>query len=269
VSRSSQPVDNDLVQLGVAKDVTDGRGTGAEPNAPRRVATLVAEGGRPQDLVAAVAEEVSRVVDASVVSVVRYELDGTATECANFNRGEKLFPVGFRWSLEGTNILRLVRDGAAAARIDDYAGLDGEMAAIVRSTGIRSTVGVPIVVAGRLWGTIVGSTTERHPLPEDTASRLADFTELLATAIENAESREANERLVDEQAALRRVATLVARGVRPDEIFAAVSDEVGHLAGSDSATVIRYDDDGEGISYVGSASKVSGAFPVGVHWNFP
>ncbi|HEV7852088.1 MAG TPA: PAS domain S-box protein, partial [Mycobacterium sp.] len=172
------------VVYGVARDVTDRRGASAELNALHRVATLVAEGVQPQDLFAIVAEEVSRVVDVSAVSVMRYELDGTATECANFDRGEKLFPVGVRWSIEGTNILRLIRDSAAAARIDDYAGLKGEMAAIIRSTGIRATVGVPIVVAGRLWGTIVVSTTEPDPLPEDTASRLADFTELLATAIE-------------------------------------------------------------------------------------
>jgi PAS domain S-box-containing protein len=259
---------DDGLVYGVARDVTDGHGTSAELDALHRVATLVADGVRPQDLCAVVAEEVSRVVDVSAVSVVRYELDGTGTECANYNRGEGLFPVGARWSIEGTNILRLVRDSAAAARIDEQAGLAGEMAAIVRRTGIRACVGAPIVVAGRLWGAIVGSTRGPEPLPDDTASRLTDFTALLATAIENAESRESLERLVEEQAALRRVATRVARGVRPDEIFAAVSDEVGRLVGTDSATVIRYDDDGEGISYVGSASKVSGAFPIGVHWKF-
>jgi PAS domain S-box-containing protein len=256
------------VVYGVARDVTDRRGASAELNALHRVATLVAEGVQPQDLFAVVAEEVSRVVGVSAVSVVRYELDGTATECANFNQGEKLFPVGVRWSIEGTNILRLIRDSAAAARIDDYAGLEGEMAAIARSTGIRSTVGVPIVVVGRLWGTIVGSTTKPDPLPEDTASRLTDFTELLATAIENAEPREALERLVDEQAALRRVATLVAKGVRPDEIFAAVSDEVGRLVGTDSATVVRFDDDPPGIVFVGVASNMSDAYPLGARWEF-
>lgn len=44
----------------------------------------------------------------------------------------------------------------------------------------------------------------REPLPEDTEARLTDFTELVATAIANAESRVAIGRLVDEQAALRR-----------------------------------------------------------------
>ena len=256
------------VVYGVARDVTDRAGARTELAALHRVATLVAEGVQPHDLFAVVAEEVSRVVDVSAVSIVRYELDGTASECANFSRGERLFPVGVRWSVEGTNILRLIRDSAAAARIDDYAGLKGEMAAIIRSTGIRATVGVPIVVAGRLWGTIVVSTTEPDPLPEDTASRLADFTELLATAIENAEPREALERLVDEQAALRRVATLVAHGVRPDEIFAAVSDEVGRLVGTDSAAVVRFDDDAPGIVFVGVASNMSDAFPLGARWVF-
>ncbi|MDX6486979.1 MAG: hypothetical protein QOF43_2132, partial [Gaiellaceae bacterium] len=157
---------------------------------------------------------------------------------------------------------------ADTARIDDYSELEGETAAIVRDAGIRSTVGVPIVAAGRLWGTIVGSTTKEEPLPEDTASRLADFTELLATAIENAESREALERLVDEQAALRRVATLVAHGVRPDEIFSAVSDEVGRLVGTDSATIMKFDEDGPGIVFVGVASNMSATYPLGARWKF-
>jgi PAS domain S-box-containing protein len=252
---------------GVGQDVTDRREAGAELNALRRIAMLVVEGVQPQELFAVVAEEVSRVVDVAAVSVVRYETDGTATECANFNREGRLFPVGVRWSIEGTNILRLVRDSSQAARIDDYSQADGQMAEIVRRAGIRSTVGVPIVVAGRVWGTMVGSTTEAHPLPEGTESRLADFSELLATAIENAESREALQRLADEQAALRRVATQVARRVRPAEIFSAVSDEVGLLFGSNIAGVIRFEDKGPSIVFVGVAKSVVEAIPIGTRWD--
>jgi PAS domain S-box-containing protein len=262
---STRSVPEQGVVYGMARDATDGRGAAVELDALRRVATLVAERVQPQDLFAVVAEEVSRVVDVSAVSVVRYELDGTATECANFHRGAKLFPTGARWSIEGTNILRLVRDSAKAARINDYAGLEGEMADIVRRSGIRSTVGVPIVVAGRLWGTMVGSTTDSDPLPADTAARLADFTELLATAIGNAESREALERLADEQAALRRVATLVARGAPPAELFAAVTEEAGQLLPVDSAAMGRYDPDGM-FTTVAAWSKGAVAFPVGRRW---
>jgi signal transduction histidine kinase len=183
------------------------------------------------------------------VSVARYEPDGTATECASFSPEGPLFPIGSRWSLEGTNVLRLVRASSEAARIDDYSGLEGEIVDAVRRVGIRSTVGIPIVVAGRLWGAMVVSSTEQ--LAEGTEARLADFTELLATAIANVESREALQQLADEQAALRRVATLVARGVRPVEIFWAVSEEVARLFGSDQAAVGRFDPDGPAIVLVG------------------
>ena len=59
--------------------------------------------------------------------------------------------------------------------------------------------------------------------PDRIEDRLAEFTELVATTISNSASRQELARLADEQAALRRVATLVARGVPPPEVFAAVA----------------------------------------------
>jgi signal transduction histidine kinase len=236
-----------------------------ELSALRRVATLVAEGVRPQDLFAVVAEQVARVVNVPLVSVARYELDGTATECASFSPEGPLFPVGRRWSLEGRNVLQLVRENCEAARIDDYSGLEGEIVEVVRRAGIRSTVGTPIVVAGRIWGAMVVSTTEQDPLPPGTEARLADFTELLATAIENAESREALARLAEEQASLRRLATLVAQGVRPNEVFSAVSDEVGRLLGSDTAAVVRFEHDPPALVAVGMGQSIPG-IPIGTRW---
>jgi signal transduction histidine kinase len=236
-----------------------------ELGALHRVATLVAEGIQPQDLFAVVAEQVARVVDVPLVSVVRYELDGTATECASFSPEGPLFPVGKRWSLEGTNVLQLVRANCEAARIDDYSELEGEIADVVRRSGIRSTVAVPLVVAGLVWGAMVVSSTEQDPLPLGTEARLADFTELLATAIENAESREALQQLADEQATLRRMATLVAQGVPPGEIFSAVSDEVTRLLGSDTAAVVRFEHDPPAIVVVGVGHTIPG-IPIGTRW---
>jgi signal transduction histidine kinase len=236
-----------------------------ELSALRRVATLVADGVQPQDLFAVVAEEVARVIGVPLVSVVRYELDGTATECAGFSPEGPLFPVGKHWPLEGTNVLRLVRESSGPARIDDYSELEGEVADVVRRTGIRSTVGVPVVAAGRVWGTMVVSTTEHDPLPQGIEARLGDFTELLATAIENAESREALAELADEQATLRRMATLVAQGMRPDEIFSAVSEEVGRLVGSDAAAIVRFEDDPPAIVVVGVGQSIPG-IPIGTRW---
>ena len=248
------------VIYGVARDVTDRRVASAELNALRRVATLVAEGAQPQDLFAVVAEEVARVVDVPLVSVARYEPDGTATECASYSSEGPLFPVGSRWSLEGTNVLRLVRTSANAARIDDYSRLEGEIVDAVRRIGIRSTVGIPIVVAGRLWGAMVVSSTEQ--LPEGTEARLADFTELLATAIANAESREALQQLADEQAALRRVATLVASAAPPPVVFAAVAEEVGRLLPADRTFIGRYSAD-DTVTVVAGWNATGGTVGVG------
>jgi GAF domain-containing protein len=65
----------------------------------------------------------------------------------------------------------------------------GPLAVPVREAGIRSAVGVPVIVEGRLWGMVAASSTLEQPLPPDTETRLASFTELVATAIANADSR--------------------------------------------------------------------------------
>ena len=98
--------------------------------------------------------------------------------------------------------------------------------------------------------------------PPDTEARLASFTELVATAIANTESRAALARLAEEQAALRRVATLVAHGVPPEEVFAAVAEEVGRLLPVDRASIGRYEPDGA-ATFVASWGRASELFPVG------
>ena len=70
-----------------------------------------------------------------------------------------------------------------------------------------------------------------EPLPPETESRLGQFTDLVATAIANAEARARAERLAEEQAALRRVATLVAQEAPPGEVFAKVAEEVARMLG--------------------------------------
>jgi signal transduction histidine kinase len=253
----------DELQVKVAERTAELDVANDELSALRRVATLVAEGVRPQDVFAVVAEEVGRIVDVPLVSVVRYEPDSTATECASFSRGGAPFPVGKQWSLEGTNVLRLMRESAEPARIDDYSRLEGEIADAVRHSEIHSTVGVPVVVAGRVWGAMVVSTTEPDPLPIGTEARLADFTELLATAVENAESRQALAQLAGDQAALHRMATLVAQGAPPADIFAAVSEEVGRMVGADTAAVAKFEHDPPAV-VVASVGKSISAIPIGM-----
>jgi PAS domain S-box-containing protein len=260
-STSSRPEAG--IVYGVARDVTDRRMADAELNALRRVATLVAEEAEPRDMFALVAEEVARVVNLPFLIVARYEVDGTATECASFPPEDAPFPAGHRWSPDGENVLARVRTSWEAARIDDYSRLDGELAATVRRLGIRSAVGVPIVVAGRVWGAMMAFTKNPDPLPVGTEARLASFTELLATAIGNAESREALGLLADEQAALRRVATLVARGASPSAVFSAVAAELARVLAVQHASVWRYEPDGAATLLAASDEPGAKKMPVG------
>ena len=59
------------------------------------------------------------------------------------------------------------------------------------------------------------------------------------------------QRLAEEQAALRRVATAVAGGAEPEEVFELVTEEAGRLLGASSAGTIRYEPDGESAVVVG------------------
>ena len=72
--------------------------------------------------------------------------------------------------------------------------------------------------------------------------------------------------VADEQAALRRVATLVAAGAPPEEVFTAVTVEVGQLLGVDFASTSRYHPDGA-VTVVGAwaRSGVPPEFPSGIH----
>ncbi|WP_082974926.1 GAF domain-containing sensor histidine kinase [Mycobacterium sp. E3247] len=158
----------------------------------RRVATLVARGVRPSDVFPAVAHELARSLGVANASLWRYENDGTATLVAARDDPVQVaqMPVGSRWSLGGQNIGAMVADSGQPARMDSHDTAIGDVAALIRRLGLRSGVGAPIVVEGRLWGVaVVGSAAE--PLPPDTEQRIGEFSELVAAAIANAEAHAA------------------------------------------------------------------------------
>ena len=216
-----------------------------EQTALRRVATLVAQGVPSQQMFAAVTEEVGQLLPAEFAILGRYEPDNAVTTVAAWNRTGNAWPhVGSRWPVEGRNLTTILLETGRPARMDSYADASGPVGVNARAHDFRSTVGVPIVVEGRLWGAMtVGSTQVELPLPPDTEAHLTSFTELLATAIANAESRAELAQVAEEQAALGRVATLVAHGVVPEELFAAVTEEVGLLLGASLAGMGRFEGD--------------------------
>ena len=133
---------------GSKRDVTERAQISREQVALRHIATLVAQGVRPHELFAVVAEEVARVIDAPSVAVARYDAHDAATVCGTFPPQGLLFRTGARVSLGGVNVLGRIRESEQPARVDNYAEFAGEIADAARSGGMRSSVGVPITVAG-------------------------------------------------------------------------------------------------------------------------
>jgi signal transduction histidine kinase len=237
-----------------------------EQSALRRVATLVAQAVPPSAVFEAVTREVGLLSGADLARMERYEADGTVTGVAGWSRVPHQLAVGTRFDLDGLSVARDVRQTGGPVRLETFAGASGGIAREARELGIRSSVGCPIVVAGQLWGVIAASTTSDDPIPVHIESQMASFTELVTTAVENAEARAELGRIADEQAALRRVATLAARGVAPDLVFAAVTLEVGQLTGADSAAIFRFDADGMATLVARGGRSEDDRIRIGTRW---
>ena len=154
----------------------------------RRVATLVARAAAPSAVFSAVARELAGCLGVSHATLCRYEPDGSATLLAIYHAlAHANLPIGTRFPLEGENVAAMVFRTGSAARMDSHGTATGAAADKIRSLGMPAGVGAPIIVGGRLWGAaIVGSS---HALPPDTEARVNDFTELVATAIANADAQ--------------------------------------------------------------------------------
>ena len=235
-----------------------------EQAALRRVATLVARGVSQSELFTAVIQEVGWMIAADQTALMRFEPDDTVTLVAAWSAADADLPIGSNRRLDDG--LRVMRNAGLQSRWGPADLPDGgPFVDEARALGICTFVGVPVVVEGHIWGFVFASSTQEQEFASDAEARIAGFTELVATAIANAQSRATLGRLLDEQAALRRVATLVAQGVPPSEILSAVSDEVGRLLGV-PAGVLRFESDGEAVVFVGVSQDLGIA--VGTRWAF-
>jgi PAS domain S-box-containing protein len=214
-----------------------------EQSALRRVATLVARGVPASELFAAVAREVGLLLGVDITHMGRYEADGSAIGVASWSRTGDELTVGMRSPIDDENVSASIWRTGRPARMNSYDDPASPVTATLRELGIQSTVGAPIVVDQQVWGAMIAATKADRPLSPGTESRIAAFTELVATAISNSEARAEAARLTDEQAALRRVATLVARESPLAEIFAAVGEELKRLLGVHQLRLIRFEAD--------------------------
>ena len=234
----------------------------AEQSALRRVATVVARQAPAEEVFALVTEELSRLLGVNLVRTVRFEPDGSTTVLASLGKHVDLMPPGATviWP-KGSVTDQIFRTGRPA-RVDNYEPVRGPVADILRGEGVRCAAGGPIVVHGRLWGTMVVASESPGKLPPGSENRVAQFAELASTAISNIESRGAVERLAAEQSALRHVATLVAREYSPQELFATLAEELGVLLGVDASAILRYEP-GSSATVVAGWSDGTVALPLG------
>ena len=162
-----------------------------EQAALRRVATTVASEADQARVFAVVTEEVGRLLGAHTSNMIRFEPDGTAVVTGGWSTGTaRNVPVGMRVALDGPTVAARIMDTGRPDRIDSYEGVHGSTAELLRELGFRSSVGAPIKLGGRLWGAVMVSTLEEQPFPAGSEQRIADFAELVALALANAEARQ-------------------------------------------------------------------------------
>jgi PAS domain S-box-containing protein len=261
VEWSTRVVPGEGLFYAAGRDVTESRRAAEEQAALRRVATLVAHETAPDAVFAAVGREVGEVLGVDATHVGRYEGDDAVVSVAQWGSSPGV-SVGARFPLEGDSVSARVLRTGRPARMDDYGDAPGVIAATIRQIGIRFSIGVPISVEGRTWGVMIATSKGAEPFPAETESRLQDFTELVATAISNAAAHDKVRVLADEQAALRRVATLVAKQTPQAEVFAVIAEEIGRLLAVDSIEMVRFHDD-RAAAFVAGWGSLAPALPVG------
>jgi PAS domain S-box-containing protein len=235
-----------------------------EQSSLRRLAALVAGGADSVEVFGTVAKEVAQVLDLPLVEMSRYEADGTITVIGAWSRSTLSSQADTRWRLASRALAALVAKTGGPIRIDDLANLPEDGVDAADDTDIRCRAGAPIVVDGKVWGLMATGAAGPEPLAPDVEDRLAGFTELVATAILTTQARQDLRRLADEQAALRRVATVVAQGATTEDVFAAIAREVAQALDLPLVEMCRYESDGT-ATVIGA----TGAHPFQPGTNWP
>jgi signal transduction histidine kinase len=211
----------------------------AEQAALRRVATLVATGAMPDSLFTGVAREVGMLFGVDGVRIARHDADELIHVAEWIAPGRRTPTPYERAPLEpGSGSAEVLRTGRGA-RIDDYQDI-AHRALHLPGMPLSSVVGAPVIVGGGTWGLII-AWSERGFLPPKTEDRLSQFAELVATGTTNAQARQELRDVAAEQSALHRVAALVARGARPEEVFESIAREAGQLVDAPLTILGRYE----------------------------
>ena len=163
-----------------------------EHAALRRVATLVAREPTPAVVFAAVTRETGELLGAQRTTLLRVESPEWARVVAAWSDGEAPpVPVGHRGAIDpGRGILGSMLECPRPVRIEDFDEVGGAVAALMRDLAIRGAAAGPILLGGRLWGALSATWPDPALMPLGAEDRVASFAELVALAVENAETRE-------------------------------------------------------------------------------
>lgn len=231
-----------------------------EQAALRRVAAIAAAGGSSQAVFDAVTAEASVLLGGAATALTRFE--GSGGESVVVARTGEHVTVGLGMRVTGDGIpARMWRTGEPQ-RVDDHAGVAST--AITGELGVAAAVAVPVTIDGALWGALATS-SRSGPLPPGTEDRLTMFAEIVAAAVASAQARASVRVLADEQAALLRVAALVARGAAETVIFDAVAAEAAALIDDEPTTLVRY----EGRRTFTVLATHRGPAPIGLRFTVP
>jgi signal transduction histidine kinase len=135
------------------------------------------------------------------------------------------------------------------------ASVVGSIALVLFSGGyLTASVVRPIRRASAMAGQVAGGDLTVR-MPETGPGEVGSLERSFNTMTDSLEtSRDELRRVAEEQAALRRVATLVARAVDPPDVFSAVASETGRLLGAEATHVGQFEPDGT-VTVAGSWAK--------------
>jgi signal transduction histidine kinase len=160
-----------------------------EQAALRRIATLVAGEAASDRVFEQVTVEAAKTLGASGASLARFEGDETVTFVGGWSEtGQLAFPVGSRVPVEETGVLAEIRKTGQPERIDDYKGRAPVLVERLSTIGYGTASAAPVKVGGRVWGALVAAAPSNEPLAPGSERRLADFAELVAQALANADA---------------------------------------------------------------------------------
>ena len=156
-----------------------------EQAALRRLSALVARGVEPSQVFDAVVEEMRRCLMAERAGLWRYEpSDEITLIAADYGSQAPVgWPVGTRTPLGDGTLAATVQRTGRPARMDSYENSVGSIAARMRAVGLRTAVGVPVIVDGRVWGLAAVGSAVPGPMPADTEARISGFAELIGAAV--------------------------------------------------------------------------------------